>query len=58
MVLFRWRPGISDPTFVGWLTVAAYATAACLAASAFASARRAESASVLTSRMLLATNVP
>lgn len=24
----RWRPGIGDPTFVGWLTVFAYAVAA------------------------------
>jgi hypothetical protein len=38
----RWRLGIGDPTFVGWLTVAAYATAASLAARAFAAARRAE----------------
>jgi len=39
----RWRPGIGDPTFVGWLTVAAYVVAALLAARAFATARRAES---------------
>ncbi len=24
----RWRPGIGDPTFIGWLTVVAYALAA------------------------------
>ena len=24
----RWRPGIGDPSFMGWLTVAAYAGAA------------------------------
>ena len=27
----RWRPGIGDPSFMGWLTVAAYALAAILA---------------------------
>jgi hypothetical protein len=27
----RWSPGISDPTWAGWATVAAYALAACLA---------------------------
>ena len=26
----RWRPGIGDPTFMGWLTVAGYFTAALL----------------------------
>jgi hypothetical protein len=26
----RWRPGINDPTFMGWLTVAGYFTAALL----------------------------
>ncbi len=33
-----WRPGIGDPTVMGWLTVAAYAAAAALA---FAAARSA-----------------
>ena len=42
MVGHRWRPGIGDPTFVGWLTVAAYVIAALLAARAFATAHRAE----------------
>ena len=42
MVGLRWRPGIGDPTFVGWSTVAAYVVAASLAALAFATARRAE----------------
>jgi len=42
VVGLRWRPGIGDPTFVGWLTVAAYVVAASLAARAFATARRAE----------------
>jgi hypothetical protein len=42
VVGLRWRPGIGDPTFVGWLTVAAYVIAASLAARAFATARRAE----------------
>jgi hypothetical protein len=42
VVGLRWRPGIGDPTFVGWLTVAAYAIASLLAARAFATARRAE----------------
>lgn len=27
----RWRPGIGDPTFIGWFTVFAYACAAALA---------------------------
>src|SRR3954471_8386862 len=27
----RWRPGIGDPTFMGWFTVAAYACAVVLA---------------------------
>lgn len=31
---YRWRPGIGDPTFLGWFTVVAYALAAILAASA------------------------
>lgn len=31
---YRWRPGIGDPTFLGWFTVVAYAVAAILAASA------------------------
>jgi hypothetical protein len=31
----RWHPGIGDPTVGGWLTVVAYATAACLAYRAF-----------------------
>src|SRR5438105_1302226 len=26
----QWRPGIGDPTFIGWLTVVAYAGAAVL----------------------------
>src|SRR5262245_63104416 len=30
----RWRPGIGDPTPLGWLTVAAYAVAAALCARA------------------------
>ncbi|MDP3850567.1 MAG: hypothetical protein Q8Q59_08695 [Luteolibacter sp.] len=34
----RWRPTIGDPSFMGWLTVAAYAL---VAAIAFATARRA-----------------
>jgi hypothetical protein len=42
VVGLRWRLGIGDPTFVGWLTVAAYVIAASLAARAFATARRAE----------------
>jgi amino acid transporter len=42
VVSLRWRPGIGDPTFVGWLTVAAYVIAASIAAWAFATARRAE----------------
>lgn len=29
--LIRWRPGIGDPSLMGWLTVAAYAVAAVLA---------------------------
>ena len=33
----RWRPGIGDPSFMGWLTVAAYAAAAVLC---FIAARR------------------
>ena len=28
LLTIRWRPGIGDPTFMGWLTVAAYAIAA------------------------------
>ena len=31
----RWHPGIGDPTIGGWITVAAYFTAACLAYRAF-----------------------
>jgi hypothetical protein len=29
--LLRWRPGIGDPSFMGWVTVAAYAIVAVLA---------------------------
>lgn len=39
VVGLRWRPGIGDPTFVGWLTVAAYGIAAAGAVWAFAGAR-------------------
>jgi hypothetical protein len=35
----RWRPGISDPSWAGWLTMAAYALAACLALLAYRSCR-------------------
>jgi hypothetical protein len=35
----RWRPGIGDPSWAGWLTVAAYALAACLAWLAYRSCR-------------------
>ena len=43
VIAARWRPGIGDPTFLGWLTVAAYAAAALYAARCFAqAARRAE----------------
>jgi len=35
----RWRPGIGDPSWAGWLTVAAYALAACLALLAYRSCR-------------------
>lgn len=42
MVGLRWRPGIGDPTFVGWLTVAAYGVAAAAALWAHAGARRAQ----------------
>jgi hypothetical protein len=30
----RWRPGIGDPTVMGWVTVAAYLVAACACAAA------------------------
>jgi hypothetical protein len=42
VVGLRWRPGIGDPTFVGWLTVAAYGVAAAAAVWALAGARRAQ----------------
>ena len=35
----RWRPGIGDPSWEGWLTVAAYAVAAGLAWLAYRSSR-------------------
>ena len=35
----RWRPGIGDPSWAGWLTVAAYALAACLALLVYRSCR-------------------
>lgn len=35
----RWRPGIGDPTFVGWLTVVAYVAAAGFAFRAFLASR-------------------
>ncbi len=38
---FRWRPGIGDPTFMGWLTVVAYAVTAL---TAWLAARRAKRA--------------
>lgn len=38
---FRWRPEIGDPTFMGWLTVVAYAVAAF---TAWLAARRAKRA--------------
>ena len=31
LLTIKWRPGIGDPTFMGWFTVAAYALAAFLA---------------------------
>lgn len=31
LATIRWRPGIGDPSFMGWLTVAAYAAGAVLA---------------------------
>jgi hypothetical protein len=31
LATIRWRPGIGDPSFMGWFTVAAYACAAVLA---------------------------
>jgi hypothetical protein len=31
LLRIKWRPGIGDPTFMGWFTVAAYAAAAILA---------------------------
>lgn len=31
LLRIKWRPGIGDPTFMGWLTVLAYAAAALLA---------------------------
>jgi hypothetical protein len=37
----RWRPGIGDPTFMGWLTVVAYLTAALFCWMAGRSDRRA-----------------
>jgi hypothetical protein len=43
VIAARWRPGIGDPTFLGWLTVAAYAAAALYAMRCFSAARRAES---------------
>jgi len=36
----HWRPGIGDPTFMGWLTVAAYALAALTAWKAALRAKR------------------
>ncbi len=38
--LIQWRPGIGDPTVVGWLTVVAYAVAAVLAWGACLRTRR------------------
>jgi hypothetical protein len=38
--LIRWRPGIGDPTLVGWFTVAAYFAAAVLAWRACLRTRR------------------
>lgn len=40
----RWRPGIGDPTFFGWLTAAAYlaAAVACMAAARLERRRRAD----------------
>lgn len=38
-----WRPGIGDPTFMGWLTVAAYFGAAFLCLREFLAARRVHS---------------
>jgi hypothetical protein len=35
---FRWHPGIGDPTWIGWLTVGAYAFAVVLAWMAYRSA--------------------
>ncbi|MGZ8919349.1 MAG: hypothetical protein ACXW3L_00055 [Limisphaerales bacterium] len=35
-----WRPGIGDPTFMGWLTVVAYFGAACLCGRELMKARR------------------
>ena len=37
----RWRPGIGDPTFMGWLTVVAYFTASLLCCMAGRSDQRA-----------------
>jgi MFS family permease len=34
MQIYDWEPGIGDPTFVGWFTVAAYLLAAILCAAA------------------------
>ena len=38
--LIRWRPGIGDPSFMGWVTVAAYAAAAVFAWRAAMRTRR------------------
>ena len=38
--IFEWEPGIGDPTFLGWLTVAAYLVAGILCWRAAAHARR------------------
>jgi len=35
MQMFGWQPGIGDPTFLGWLTVAAYIAAAFLSFRAY-----------------------
>jgi len=42
VAVLRWRPGIGDPTFIGWLTVAAYMMGAAAAIWALAGARAAE----------------
>jgi len=40
--IYDWEPGIGDPTFIGWLTVAAYFIAAVLCAGNLLRARHAD----------------